>query len=292
MKENKEAKISYLAAHLTTIVSVTLVLLLIGIIAMVWVGAENETRRLKERIELSVVLADSIPDAEAQALAKQIAARPYAKDVRYVGKQEAMQRWEKETGENLEELFGVNPLSPEVDFTVRADYATSAQLASIRKALAAEPGVEEVASPDTAMVESMNTNLTRLTLILGIVALVMVFVSFVLINNTVHLTIYSRRFTIHTMQLVGATNGFIRKPIVGGNVLTGLIAGVLSSGLLAAAVALSTQSGTLDLESVVGWEYFAIIAGGLIVVGIVICALSSLLAANKYLRKDYDELFK
>lgn len=292
MKENKEVKISYVAAHLTTIISVTLVLLLIGIIAMVWVSADTETRRLKERIELSAVLADSVPDAQVRELAARISAEPYANNVVIVTKQQAMQKWQAETGENLEELFGVNPLSPEIDFTVKADYASPRQIAAISRNIAADPIVEEVATPDTAMIEAMNENLARLTLILGIVALVMIVISFVLINNTVHLTIYSRRFTIHTMQLVGATNGFIRRPVVLNNLLTGLISGVLAAGVIALCIVGVKESGTLDLSAYVSWPAYGVIAAGLALIGMLLCSFAALLAANKYLRKDYDELFR
>ena len=126
MKENKEAKISYWAAHLTTIVSVTLVLVIIGLISMISVGAANETRRLKELLEVNVVMDDSVSDASADSLAKVIRTYPYAKDVKVVTKSQALANGKQDTGEDLEALFGVNPLSPEVSFTVKAQYASPA----------------------------------------------------------------------------------------------------------------------------------------------------------------------
>ena len=202
-----------------------------------------------------------------------------------------MKRWEAETGENLEQTFGVNPLSPEVAFRVKADYSAPAQIAKLTRELSVLPGVETVSAPDTEMVEAMNRNLGKVTLILSIVGIVMLVISFVLINNTVHLTIYSRRFSIHTMQLVGATNGFIRKPFVGQNAMTGLIAGLLAAAAVVAVVWFSPEAGLGELQSVVGWDQVGYLCCALVALGVLICALAAMMATTKYLRKDYDELF-
>lgn len=292
MKSNKEIKISYWAHHLTTIVSVTLVLLLMGIIALIWIGADKETRRLKERLELTVIMADSVPAAQANALAVEIGKEPYARDVRYVSREQALDNWTADTGEDLQELFGINPLSDEVSFGIRADYADARSIGVIKASLEKKAGVEAVSSPDESMVESMNTNIRRLTLILGIVAGVMLLISFVLINNTVHLAIYSRRFTIHTMQLVGATDGFIRRPIILDNMLAGLVASLVASAVIAAALAGSKEAGLPDLGEYIGWGTCGIVGGGLVAAGTVLCALASWCSANVYLRKDYDQLFR
>ncbi len=292
MKENKEVKISYWAAHLTTIVSVTLVLLLVGIIALIWLSADTETRRLRERIELSVVMADSIPDTMAKELAGRIARQPYCGSVTFVSKDQALRNWTEDTGENLEELFGVNPLSPEVNFYVRAEYASVGEIAKIRKSLEAVPGVASVAAPDASMVEAMNRNISSLTFILGAVAVIMLVISFVLINNTVHLTIYSRRFSIHTMQLVGATDGFIRRPIVMNNMLCGLVSGALAAGILALSLWAARSGNVFDIASFISWPELSFVAGGLLLLGMLLCALAAMIASSRYLKKDYDELFR
>ncbi len=292
MKTQREAKISYWAAHLTTVVSVTLLLLIIGIIALAAIGADRETRRLRSRIELNAVMTDSVSEQQTQALADWLRKRPYTAGVRVVTSKEAMKNWKDETGEDLEQLFGVNILSPEVSFTLKPEYTSSTQLKKIEAETGRQPGVEAVAMPDADIVDSMNANLQTLALILGTVALVLVIISFVLINNTVHLSIYSRRFTIHTMQLVGATNGFIRRPFVGNNLLSGVLAGVLASGILAASLAGADRAGLPDIASFVPWGAAGIVFGGLVVTGAIICSLAACLATTKYLRKDYDELFR
>ncbi len=289
---NKEIKISFWASHFTTIVSVTLVLILVGLIAMVWTSARNETRRLQEQLELNVILGDSVTDAQGKALADSIGKAPYAGTVKFISRDEAMRIWTRDTGEDLVELFGVNPLSPEVAFTVRSQYSSKQSLAGIKKSLEASPLVASVSAPDDSMVDSMQQNLTRITLIRGIVALVMILISLVLITNTVNLAIYSRRFTIHTMQLVGATDGFVRRPIVWSNMLGGLVAGLLAAGITALALWGARQGGLDDVARYIPWSTYAVVAAGMILAGMVMCSLAAFIAASHYLRKDYDELFK
>lgn len=292
MKQEKEARISYWAAHLTTIVSVALVLVIVGAIALISLAAASETRRIKERLELNAVLVDSATNVQADSLAAVIAARPYAGQVRAISKEEAIKQWKADTGEDLQTLFGVNPLSPEVSFSLKADYASPEQIERIRKEVGSMAYVQGVAAPDTQMVNAMNENITTAAYVLGGIAVVLLVISFVLINNTVHLTIYSRRFTIHTMQLVGATGGFIRRPIVGNNLLSGVIAGVVASGLLAAAMACAPQLGFGYLEELVPWWQLGCLAVALVVIGALICCIAAAIATNRYLRKDYDDLFR
>ncbi len=288
----KELKISFWASHFTTIVTVTLVLLLGGIISMLWLSANNETRRLKERMELTVILADSIPDSEGVRLANEIKRQPYSGVVRFTSKAEAMKEWSRDTGEDLETLFGVNPLSPEVAFTLKADYSSKAQIARIKKSIESIKGVENVASPEDEMVDAMNQNLALVTMLLGIIAVIMLLITCVLINNTVHLSIYSRRFSIHTMQLVGATNGFIRRPIVLDNLLCGLIAGALASGVTALAIWGARESGVVDVATFLSWRDFGFVGVGMVLAGVLMCVVSSWLSATHYLHKEYDELFR
>lgn len=292
MKQHKEFKISYWAAHLTTVVSVTLVLLLIGTIAMVSFGAEKETRRLKERLEVSMIMADTISNEYTRQISERITSLPFARDVKYISKEAALQAWKNDTGEDLQALFGVNPLSPEIMFNVSADYASDPSLAKIETELKAIPGVEEVVLPDSMMVEAMNRNIESMALVLGIIALAMVVISIVLINNTVHLAIYARRFTIHTMQLVGATNSFIRTPLILSNMGAGLIAGLLASGILAIGLVWAPNMGFANVGDYISWPIFAAIGGALLVIGSLLCGFAAGIATTRYLKKDYEELFR
>lgn len=292
MKNNTEVRISYWAAHLTTVVSVTLVLLIIGIIALITVSAASETRRLRERLEVSVVMADTVSNARAEALAKEIEKSPYALSVGVVSKEAALKIWKADTGEDLEALFGVNPLSPEVAFTVKSGYSSEDSLRVIEKRISGLEGVAGVALPDSAMVESMNRNIERFSIVLGVIALVMVIISFVLINNTVHLAIYARRFTIHTMQLVGATSGFIRSPFVKSNMLSGLLAGLVASAIMAVALVAAPGAGFDNVADYISWPVYGVVAAGMIAVGVLLCGMAAWMATSRYLDKDYGELFR
>lgn len=292
MKGEGDVKISYWAAHLTTTVSVTLVLLLVGIITFITLSSQKESRNIREKLEVSMVMNDTVSDIYAQSLAERLNNRPYVIEAGYVGKTQALNDWKEETGEDLESLFGVNPLSPEVFFRVNADYSSQDSLKNILADLKNIPGVAEVVMPDSEMVDAMNQNIQSLAIILAIVAFVMIIISFVLINNTVHLSIYARRFTIHTMQLVGATDGFIRRPFIVNNILAGLIAGVLASAILAISLGAAPHAGWSDVAHYISWGLFACIAGGMIISGPLICSLAAALATSKYLKKDYDELIR
>lgn len=290
--EKKEFKMSYWAAHLTTIVSVSLVLLMIGIIALVTFAAESETKRLKEQIEFAVVLNDSIPDATADAIHREVAKMPFAASTTLISSKDAIDDWNRQTGSDLEEELGVNPFPPEVSVAIRAEYAAPDSLKAISEKLEVIPGVAEVAIPDASMVEAMNRNISMLSWILAAIAAVMLVISVVLINNTVHLAIYARRFTIHTMKLVGATDAFIRRPFLTDNMLNGVVSGCVASGLIAAALAAAESGGVAEISQLIGWGAFAVIAAGLIMLGIAICTLAAAIATGRYLRADYDDLFR
>lgn len=292
MKQQKEVKISSWAAHTTTGVSVTLALLTLGLIAMIWIAATAESRRMMEKIEISVVMSDNVDEGRAMAICKAIENTSFAQNVRYISRQEALNNWKEATGEDLEHVFGVNPLSPEVAFTVKAEYSTVGKIAGIKKSIAAVDGVAEVGTPDSRLIETMNSNIKKLTIGFTIMAIIMLIISFVLISNTVRLAIYSKRFTIHTMQLVGATDGFIRRPFIVANAMVGAVSGLLSGLLLSGALAASESMGLEELASLIDWKWMGLVDVGLIVGGSLICALAALIATTRHLHQDYEELFK
>lgn len=292
MKPQKEIKISSWAAHTTTGVSVTLALLTLGLIAMIWIAAAAESRRMMEKIEISVVMSDNVGDDRAMAICEAIAKTKFAQKVRYISRQEALENWKEATGEDLEHVFGVNPLSPEVSFTIASEYSTVAGIAGIKQKVSAIKDVVEVGAPDGSLIETMNENIRKLTIAFSIIAIVMLIISFVLISNTVRLSIYSKRFTIHTMQLVGATNGFIRRPFIWSNAAVGAISGLISGSLLSALLAVSKKLGYEELTSLINWVWMGAINVGLIIGGTLICALAALIATTSHLRQDYEGLFK
>lgn len=292
MRHHREIRISQGAIYLTTLVSVALLLLIIGSVALLGIAASNETNRIKENVEMTLVLADSIGDEQARELGKKMERYPFIRTIEVVDKAQALKHWNEATGENLEEIFGANPLSPEIAFTLKADYTSPRQQKRICSNLQRLPGVEGVATPDARFVEAMNRNIYRVMWGCGALALLLVGVSFVLINNTVHLTIYSKRFTIHTMQLVGASDSFIRRPLLLQNLGIGALAGVIASAILTVALFWGDSVVIVNFGRLVPWLDMVIVSASLIAGGALICTLSAYISSTKYLRKHYDELFR
>lgn len=290
MSKEKKSKISYFQSNFTSTISVALVLLLLGIIAFLGILANTFSKELKENIGFSVVLQSETTPEQVAAMDKMWKASPYVSDVKFISKEAALQNWQAETGENLVELFGVNPLNAEYEVYVKAEYANLDSLQVIERQLKAIIFVDEIAMHKSE-VDAANRNISNVALVLFVIAVLLMLISFVLINNTVRLTVYSRRFLIHTMKLVGAKPGFIRRPFVISNMLNGLIAAFVSM-LFLLGVYLFLQN--IDEALVVSFSALEIVAvfAGLIVLGVLICGLAAFLAADKYIRLSYDDLFK
>lgn len=290
MSKEKKSKISYFQSNFTSTISVALVLLLLGIIAFLGILANTFSKELKENIGFSVVLQSETTPEQVAAMDKMWKASPYVSDVKFISKEAALQNWQAETGENLVELFGVNPLNAEYEVYVKAEYANLDSLQVIERQLKTITFVDEIAMHKSE-VDAANRNISNVALVLFVIAVLLMLISFVLINNTVRLTVYSRRFLIHTMKLVGAKPGFIRRPFVISNMLNGLIAAFVSM-LFLLGVYLFLQN--IDEALVVSFSALEIVAvfAGLIVLGVLICGLAAFLAADKYIRLNYDDLFK
>lgn len=290
MSKEKKSKISYFQSNFTSTISVALVLLLLGIIAFLGILANTFSKELKENIGFSVVLQSETTPEQVAAMDKMWKASPYVSDVKFISKEAALQNWQAETGENLVELFGVNPLNAEYEVYVKAEYANLDSLQVIERQLKTITFVDEIAMHKSE-VDAANRNISNVALVLFVIAVLLMLISFVLINNTVRLTVYSRRFLIHTMKLVGAKPGFIRRPFVISNMLNGLIAAFVSM-LFLLGVYLFLQN--IDEALVVSFSALEIVAvfAGLLVLGVLICGLAAFLAADKYIRLSYDDLFK
>lgn len=291
IKRIKDANISYWAAHFTTIVSVTLLLLLIGVIALLGIAAGNTADEMKRQQQVSIIMRDSISNEAAASLARQLQGRPYVNTIRLITSEQALADWNETTGEDVAAIAGGNFFTPEVELTLTAPYATPDSIAALMPRLRVLPGVDEVVVPDPELIKSMDQVISRTLFVLGIVAAAMIIISFVLINNTVLLTIYSRRFTIHTMQLVGATPGFIRRPFVKNNLLSGVIAALIACVLLGGLLEFTGRTQLPELHKYISDEHAIWVGLALIATGIIVCVASAYIATNRYLHKDYDELF-
>lgn len=290
MEKRPNKGISTFSAQITATISVALVLLLIGIIAMLGIAAHSITRNIKENIGFDIVLTDTATDAEVNQLKSKWTASPYTASVRYYSKEDALMNWEEETGENLMDVLGINPFSGELEVKVKADYASSDSINKIITPLKSLPYVHEV-NVHTELVDSINRNINSVSLILIIITCALLFISFALINNTVRLTVYSRRFIIHTMKLVGATGSFIRCPFINANVVSGIVSALIASAILAGTL-YYLQGIDSGIASAITWPQAACVFAGILIIGIIICAVAALFATNKYLRLDYDDMFR
>lgn len=288
--KNHQSRIPTFSAQFTATVSVALVLLLLGIVAMLGIAARSVTTSIKENMGFDITMKADIPETDINKWKQSWTSSPYVASVKYYSAQDALQKWQDETGEDLVELLGVNPFCPEFEIRVKSQYASTDSIDRIIAPLKGHPQVDEI-TVHTEMVDAINDNIRSIALVLGIIAAALLLISFVLINNTVRLTVYARRFTIHTMKLVGATAGFIRRPFIARNAINGVVAALIAIALLAGILYYCT---TLDasVAMAVTWGDAAIVFAGLIVAGILICSLAALLATNKYIRLDYDSMFK
>ncbi len=282
--------ISTFSAQITSTISVALVLLLLGIVSTLGIAVRSVTDSIKENMGFDLVLKEDTGDGAVNRYKQIFTSAPYVSEFRFFSADDAQRLWQEDTGEDLTELLGVNPFSPEFEIKVKAAYASSDSIEAITSAFASSPDVEEI-KIHTELVDSINRNLRSLAAILVIVAVALLLISFVLINNTVRLTVYSRRFIIHTMKLVGATGGFIRRPFIINNLLHGIIAAIVAIGLLSALLCYSFSFDT-SVQQAVSWDQMIWVFSGMIVAGILICTISAMLATNRYLRIDYDDMFK
>lgn len=278
-----------LSIHATSTVSVALVLLLLGIVAVLGIAARSVTTDIKEHLGFDVILNESATLDQINEMKQQWASAPYVASFQYHSPEEAMTQWQEEMGENLLELLEVNPFLPEFEVNVKADYACADSLDAIVLPLMESPLVHEV-NAHSEVVEKVNSNVSTLMLVLIIAACALAPISFVLINNTVRLTIYSRRFIIHTMKLVGASPAFIRRPFLLSNMLEGIVAATVASALLGGLLAY-VFSLDPSLEAYVPRSATAVVMAGLYIIGVLICLLASWMATRRYLRKSYDDLF-
>ncbi|MEG1538961.1 MAG: permease-like cell division protein FtsX, partial [Muribaculaceae bacterium] len=215
---------------------------------------------------------------------------PYISSVKYISKEDGLRSWEAETGENLVEMLGVNPLNAEFEVRVKSKYASVDSLNKIVKQLNNNPAIESIAM-QRELIDSINNNIANIALVLAIIAGVLMIISFALINNTVRLTVYSKRFIIHTMKLVGAKAGFIRKPFIISNIINGIIAGIIAIVILCICIYYTLQIDN-SVAELVSQEMLWCVCGGIIILGMLLCGIAAFLAANKFIRLSYDDLFK
>ena len=273
-------------SYLTSVISISLVLVLVAASSVFAVNAGSVARWFKENMAVSVLLKQSTSEKEGRALAASLAERPYVKESRFISKEEGAQEMKGLLGEDFLSVFESSPIPISIDLKLDGDFITADSLEVIKTGLLDDRRVEEVVYQES-LVEALNANLRRISLLLGVVIVLLMVISFALISNTVRLNIYARRFTIHTMSQVGARRSLIARPFVRQAVAQGAVAGLIASALLYAGIRLSGR-GTPLLEALFDHRLMWVVLVGTVLLGIALCVLSTLVVVRRvaYLSKD------
>lgn len=274
----------------TLCISTAMVLVLLGLVIFSVLMGKNLSSYVKENLVVQVMLEQDVTNPEGLQMCKRLKARPYVKGLTYISKEQALQEATHDLGTNPSEFAGVNPFQPSIEITTQADYANNDSLKWIAKELKSYSRVTEV-SYQHDLIEQVNNSLTKISIGLLIVAALLTFISFSLINNTVRLGIYARRFSIHTMKLVGASWGFIRKPFIKRAVSVGVVAALLADGFLGGCLYVWSLHEP-ELVNVLGWQELAITGGSVFLFGIIITALCANISVNKFLKMKAGDLYK
>jgi len=275
--------------------STTLSLFIVGLFGIILIQASSLTKMIRENIEIQVFLDKELSQKQLADLRKDLAERPFVLQtedslyLRFISNKEAAETFIKNTGEDFTEFLEDNPLRDSYVFSVAEEFQSSEQLTLIAKELETQPGVFEV-SYMTDLVDSINKNLFKVSLIMGGFILILIVTVIMLINNTIRLALFSQRFLIRSMQLVGATRGFIRKPFLVRAFIFGVLAGVLASSILFALLEY-TKGNIEGFAALQNTELMLLLFAALTIMGGLLSGFSTLRAVNKYLNMSLDELY-
>lgn len=274
----------------TLCISTAMVLVLLGMVVFSVLTARNLSSYVRENLVVTIMLDQDMSSNEAQQMCNRLKTRPYINHLNYVSKEEALKEGTKTLGANPTEFAGVNPFLSSVDITLKDNYANTDSLKWITKELKNYPKVSEV-DFQKDLVDQVNANIAKIGLILLVLAVLLTFVSFSLINNTVKLGVYARRFSIHTMKLVGASWGFIRKPFVKKAVLIGVIAALIACAVLGGFIFLLYRYEP-DIQLIVAWPEMVITGVVVFLFGVIITAVCASISVNRFLKMKAGELYK
>lgn len=275
--------------------STTLSLFIVGLFGIILIQAQSLTKMIRENIEIQVFLDKNLDEKQLKEIQSNIIGRPFIskKDdslaFRFISDEEAAATFVESTGEDFTKFLEDNPLRDSYVFAVAEEFQTSEQLEEIATELQAIPGVFEV-SYMTDLVDSINKNLLKVSIVMGGFILILIITVVMLINNTIRLALFSQRFLIRSMQLVGATRAFIRKPFLKRALIFGMLAGAIASGILFGLIEY-TKANIEGFSTLQNMELMFILFGALIVIGGILSLLSTLRAVNKYLNMSLDELY-
>ncbi len=278
-----------ISSYVSVVISIALVLFLLGCLGLLVLNAKKVADHFKEQVVVTVYLNETAKEVEINQLKKSLAMADYAKKTEYVSKEEAAELMKAETGEDFMDFVGYNPLQNSIDVYLKADYVTNETLDGITKALATKKFIEEVRY-DNDLVELMNDNVKKITFWVLILSGLFTLIAVLLINSSIRLAVYSKRFIIKTMQMVGATKSFIRKPFIGKSVQLGIIGAIVA--LIGMGVMLYYMDRTFpELQLLGNPVLIVLLFTGIFLIGILITWISTFIATQRFLNLKTDQLY-
>lgn len=290
--KNSEGKVTrqrLRSSYLSSIISISLVLFMLGVIGVLVFNAKKLSDFVKENIGFSIFLQEDVREVDANFLRKTLDASKFVRYTEYISKERAARELKEELGEDFVNFLGYNPLSASIDVRMKAEYANQDSINKIETYLLQFKQVKEV-HYQKSLVNLINENVSKISLVIIIFSSLLFFISLVLINNTIRLSVYSRRFLINTMKLVGASWGFIRKPFLLRSILHGIYASLIALLMLSGIIYLVKKE-LGDLVDVFDIQIIVIIFGAVVIIGVLINLISTYFAVNKFLRQKADDLY-
>ena len=286
----KHNSVSYFDMQfVTSSISTTLVLLLLGLVVFFVLGAHNLSVYVKENINFSILISDDMKESDILKLQKKLDKEPFVKATEYISKKQALREQTEAMGTDPQEFLGYNPFTASIEVKLHSDYANSDSIAKIEKKIKKNTNIQEVLYQKD-LIDAVNDHIRNISLMLLGLAVILTFISFALINNTIRLTIYSKRFLIHTMKLVGASWSFIRRPFLRRNFWIGVLSAVIADAVLWGA-AYWLVSYEPELIRVITPDVMLLVSVSVLIFGVLITWLCALLSINKYLKMKAGTLY-
>lgn len=281
----KKRRVSYLPS----IISISLVLFMLGLFGIILINGKKLSDHIKENFQLTIFFRDDVNEADVKRIHQMIESSAYAKKASYVNKEVAAKEFAAELGQDFVSFLGFNPLLNSVELFVKSDFATTEKIEQIEREIRRNPEVTDVVYQKT-IIDEINENVKTVGTILIALSLIFLIIAITLINNTIRLNLYARRFLIKSMQMVGATHWFITKPFAIKSFLHGLYGGIIAC-LLMTGLLYWIPFWVSDIQLLYDNMQFALLFGIIVVAGIIISMVSSLISTNHYLRMKIDDLY-
>jgi cell division transport system permease protein len=289
MPEKKAGTGRLRASYITSIISITLVLFMLGLLGLIMLHGKKLSDYVRENISISVMLKDNISEDLVQSYMKRLQKTSYVKQAEFISREQAAKDLSNELGEDFVQFLGYNPLPASIDIQLRAEYANTDSISRIEKQILTSNLVKEVVY-QKSVIDQVNSNISKISLVILSFSLILLVISVILINNTIKLSIYAKRFLIRSMQLVGATETFIRLPFIKRGIVHGIIAAVVAILLLIGTLFLVRQR-MPEIAVLQDTKQFAIFFAGVLILGVILSAFSTWIAVNKFLRMKVDNLY-